>query len=121
MSLQVITLVPDVRYNVTRIVKQRQLKFDVNSPKLQNFQLKHICYIIKQLSGGERSWLKMLGGETSWSETSRSETSRSKKSRAETSWARNIQVQKVQGRNFLVQNVRGRNVHVQNVRGGEKS
>ena len=80
----------------------------VNFPKWQNFQLKHIFWIIKQLSGGETSWSKMLGGETSWSETYGSETSRSKMPHGETSWVGNVQVQKVRGRKDLLQNLRGK-------------
>ena len=55
-------------------MKQCQLKFHVNSSKWQNFQLKYIFCIIKQLSGGETSWSNILGGETSWSETSGSDS-----------------------------------------------
>ena len=81
---------------------------------MTEFQLKHIFCIIKQLSGGETSWSKMIGH---CPKRPGAKTSRSKKSRGDTSCVRNFQIQNVQGRNALVQNLKEQNVHVQNIKG----
>ena len=76
---------------------------------MTEFQLKHIFCIIKQLSGGETSWSKMIGH---CPKRPGAKTSRSKKSRGDTSCVQNFQIQ-----NALVQNLKGQNVHVQNIKG----